>query len=152
MNKQFKILFAIAIFAAMGMTALYAENIGYVDMQKVFMKSEDAKKAQIDFKAKQDKYQQEFEKRQKEIEKAKKDKKSDEEIQKIITKFESELDPQQKELMKLNQELTEQLRSKIIKQAEKAAKKYGIDIVLDHQFVLYGGFDLTDVVITQLNK
>jgi len=146
------LIYLVTLFLMMGITAVYADNIGYVDMQKIFTGYDGAKKAQDDFKKKQDEYQKIFEEKQKEIEKARTDKKTDEEIKKMITQFESELDPKKDELMKLNQELTTKLRDQILSASKKVAEEYGIDVVLDRQVIISGGFDLTDFVIKKLNK
>ncbi|NDD67560.1 OmpH family outer membrane protein, partial [bacterium] len=40
----------------------------------------------------------------------------------------------------------------IFEVSETVAKQFGIDVVLDKRAILAGGFDLTDSVITRLNK
>jgi outer membrane protein len=135
-----------------GVSAAFADNIGYVDLQKVFLSSNEAKKAQDDFKLKQEAYQKEFDDKQKEIEKAKTDNKPEEDIKKMIAKFEKELEPKKDELVKLNQELVTTLKAKILTASEKVAKEYGIDVVLDKQVILIGGFDMTDFVVKKLNS
>ena len=135
-----------------GVSAAFADNIGYVDLQKVFLSSNEAKKAQDDFKLKQDAYQKEFDDKQKEIEKAKTDNKPEEDIKKMIAKFEKELEPKKDELVKLNQELVTTLKAKILTASEKVAKEYGINVVLDKQVILIGGFDMTDFVVKKLNS
>ena len=44
------------------------------------------------------------------------------------------------------------IQEDIIKSTKKVAKSYGIDIVLNKQALLHGGFDLTDFVIDDLNQ
>lgn len=151
MRKNLGVVILTAIMI-LGVSAVYADNIGYIDMQKVFMNYTDAKKAQEDFKKKQDEYQKIYDEKQKEVEKAKIDKKSDEDIKKLISKLETELEPKKDELLKLNQELTMKLRDKILTASQKVAQEYGIDVVMDRQVILTGGFDLTDFVIKNLNK
>ena len=43
------------------------------------------------------------------------------------------------------------IRADILKSSRKVAKEYGVDIVIDKQAILTGGFDLTDFVIEDLN-
>lgn len=152
MNKTRRILCIGIVFIMLAGISSFADNIGYIDMQKIFLGFDEAKKAQEDFKKKQDEYQKIFEDKQKEIEKAKTEKKTDEEIQKLISKFEKELEPQKDTLLKLNQELTLKLKDKILTASKKAAEEYGIDIVLDKQVIITGGFDLTEFVLKKLNK
>lgn len=150
--KKYLGVFVILATLLFGIGLAYADNIGFVDMQKIFLNYDEAKKAQDDFKKKQDEYQKFYDEKQKEVEKAKTDKKSEEDIKKLITKSEEELEPKKEELLKLNQELTNKLKTKILSASEKVAKEYGIDVVFDRQVILTGGFDLTDFVVKKLNQ
>jgi len=154
MRKYSLILLGLMFFCSILLinNKVSADNIGYIDMQKILTGYGEAKNAEADFKKKQDEYQKQFDEKQAQIEKAKTDKKSDNEIKDLISKLEKELEPKKEELIKLNQELTARLRSKIFTAAEAVAKEYGIDIVLDRQVVLIGGFDVTDFVLKKLNQ
>ena len=68
-----------------------------------------------------------------------------------MAEIQEELQPKQEELMKLNNQLMTSIRSDIVNATKKVAKEYGVDIVLDKQALLSGGFDLTDFVIEDLN-
>ena len=57
-----------------------------------------------------------------------------------------------KEIIEYNNQRMMQIREKIIKATRKISKQYGIDVVLDKQALLVGGFDLTDFVIDELNN
>ena len=151
-KKLFVIVVIALVFFVGGVIKTYADSIGYIDLQKVLMNYTEAKKAEEDFRKQQDAYQKQFDQKQAEIEKAKTDKKSDKEIKELITKFEQELEPKKQELIKLNQELTNKLKGKIFEAAGLVAKEYGLDIILDRQVVLIGGFDITDFVLKKLNK
>ena len=54
--------------------------------------------------------------------------------------------------MNLNNQIMTSIRSDIIISTKKVSKEYGIEIVLDKQAILSGGFDLTDFVIEDLNN
>jgi len=150
-----KILILLMIFFAIGLVfqvKTYADNIGYVDLQKVLMSYDEAKKAEEQFRQKQESYQKQYNANEAEIEKAKADKKSDKEISDLVSKFEKDLEPKKQELIKLNQELTMKLKDKIFSAASSVAKEYGLDVILDKQVIIIGGFDITDFVIKKLNN
>ena len=146
-----KIIISISILL-LTICPAFAENIGYVNMQIVFEsynKTEDAKK---DFEKKQNELKEELEEKQEEVAKAQKDNKDPEEIQKLIEEIQEELQPKQEALIQLNNELMFRIREDITLATSKVAKNYGIDIVLDKQVILHGGFDLTNFVVDELNK
>lgn len=145
----------ISIFLLMMMVVLsahtYAETIGVVDLQKVFVSYDETDKARKDFEKKQAELRKELDKKQKQLEKAQKDNKKPEEIEALIKDIQEELQPKQEELIQLNNELMASIRTDILKATKKVAKNYGVDIVFDKQAVLHGGFELTDFVIDELN-
>ena len=147
-----KIALLILIFLIGSTTYLHAENIGTVDLQKVFVSYKETEKARNDFEKKQAELRKELEKKQKKLEKAQKNNKKPEEIQKLVEEIQEELQPKQEALIKLNNELMASIRADILKSSRKVAKEYGIDIVIDKQAILSGGFDLTDFVIEDLNN
>jgi outer membrane protein len=145
----------LVIIMALGLMVnlpVFCENIGFVDLQKVFVNYKETEKAKEGFEKKQNELREELEKKQKKLEKAQKDNKKPEEIQKMVAEIQEELQPKQEELMNLNNQIMTAIRSDIIISTKKVAKEYGIEIVLDKQAVLNGGFDLTDFVIDDLNN
>ncbi len=54
--------------------------------------------------------------------------------------------------MEYNNQLMAQIKGKITKATKKVSKQYGIDVVVDKQALLVGGFDLTGFVIDELNN
>jgi Skp family chaperone for outer membrane proteins len=132
--------------------SLFANSIGYVDMQKTFFGYEEAQKAQEKIQQKQEDFQKKFEKGQKKVQTAREENKTEKKINELITKLEKELTPQKEELVKLNQDLTLKLKGDIISATKEVAKEYNIDIVLDKQVILTGGFDMTDYVLEKLNN
>jgi len=147
-----KKLVLLALILMVGFSVnLKAETIGVVDLQKVFISYDETDKARKDFEKKQKELRDELEEKQKTLEKAQQDNKKPEDIQKLVEEIQEELQPKQEELIKLNNELMASIRADILRSARKVAKEYGIDMVIDKQAVLNGGFDLTDFVIEDLN-
>lgn len=132
--------------------AVSAETIGFVDMQHVFMNYNETQKARADFEEKQDELRKELESKQALLDTAQKEKKDPEEIEQIIQEIQDELKPKQEELLSLNNQLMSKIRNDILIATSKVAKSYGIDVVMDKQALLYGGFDLTDFVLDDLNR
>jgi len=130
----------------------FAESIGIINMQKIFLSYNKSKKFQKEFDKKKEKLQKEFEKRQKKILKAKEKGKDEKKIKKLIEEMEEELKPKQDDLIQYNNALTGELRTDILQAATSLAKYYNIDVVLDKQAVIIGGFDITDFVIEKLNS
>ena len=88
----------------------------------------------------------------KKIEKARKKNKSEKEIEKISKEIEDKLTPKRDTMVRQEEEAQRELLVKIISEAKKVAKEYGIDVILDKRVTYVGGFDLTDYVIQKLNK
>ena len=155
MNRFTQFLLTILV-ASMTLTGLastaFADNIGFVDLEKVFARYKDAVKLQQDLQKRRETYQKLFEEKNKKLEEVKKKSKKDDEIQKFIEKTEDELKPKQEELVKYEGEANRKMALKIFEVSEVVAKEFGIDVVLDKRAILSGGFDLTDSVITRLNK
>ncbi len=155
MNRFTKFLLTILV-ASVTLTGLastaFADNIGFVDLEKVFARYKDAVKLQQDLQKRRETYQKLFEDKNKKLEEVKKKSKKEEEVQKFIEKTEDELKPKQEELVKYEGEANRKMAAKIFETSEVVAKEFGIDVVLDKRAILSGGFDLTDSVITRLNK
>jgi outer membrane protein len=149
---KFKILFVILGLALINSSSLFADNIGYVEMDRLFKDSKIVKNYEDNIASKQEKYQELVEKNTAKIEKAKEKEKSQEEIQELITEIEEEMQPFQQEIMQIQAGFQQQLLFEINRAAKEAAEEYAIDVVLDKQFILYGGFNLTDKVLEKLNK
>lgn len=132
--------------------ALWAESIGFIDIQKVFTGYEKTQSAQDKFRDKEQALQKEIEEKQKEIEKAKEDKKSEADIRELIDRLDNELEPKRRELLEIREALTNEIQNDIIKATEAAAKDLGIDVVVDKQAVIVGGIDMTSLVIEKLSQ
>ncbi len=143
---------ALAIMFVMSFGAVHAENIGYIDMERLFQSLKEGRKIQADVQLKRADYEKLVDSKQKEIEKAKADKKSDEEIQKVVDKIKEELKPKQEEILKFESEVQQKLLAKIKEMTKVVAKRYSVDVVIDKRVVYFGGFDLTDFIADRLNK
>jgi Skp family chaperone for outer membrane proteins len=133
-------------------SALDLNSIGFIDVQKVFKGYKATAKAQDELSKKEAEFKKAFEESQSKLEKAQKDGKSDEELEKMKEELEKELTPKREELLKLNEKITTKLQMEIVSAVKVVAKKVGIDVVLDKQVVITGGMDLSDMVITELNR
>ncbi len=146
-----KLMITILGIMVMLSSASFAETIGFVDLQKVFVEFNETEKAKKDFEEKQSKLREEMEEKQKRLQKAEEENKSPEELQKLVMELQEELQPKQQELIDYNNQLMAKIKEKITKATKKIAKQYGVDVVVDKQALLVGGFDLTDFVIDELN-
>jgi Skp family chaperone for outer membrane proteins len=151
MKKLLIFVIAIAFTAGVAHAANFA-SIGYIDVQKVFKEYKETAKAQGDLSKQEESFKKEFEDSQAQLAKAEKDGKKPEELDKMKKELENKLAPKRETLLKLNAELTGKLQQDILAAVQKVAKKVGIDVVLDKQVVITGGMDLTDMVITAVNK
>ncbi|NBV83972.1 OmpH family outer membrane protein, partial [bacterium] len=141
----FTILVAMMTLTGMASTA-FADNIGFVDLEKVFSRYKEAVKLQQDIQKRREGYQKLFEEKNKKLDEIKKKSKKEDDIQKFIQKTESELKPKQEELIKYEAEANRKMAATIFEVSETVAKQFGIDVVLDKRAILAGGFDLTDSV------
>ena len=127
-------------------------NIGHVDVQKVFKEYKETSKAQEELAKQEGSFKKDFEESQKKLEAAEKEGKKKEDLEKMKKEFEEKLAPKRDTLLQLNQQLTGKLQQKILDAVKKVAKKVGIEVVFDKQVVIVGGMDLTELVLTELNK
>lgn len=151
MKKIYVLGVVIALMFAFSVSAL-AATIGYIEVHKVFTEYKETKKAQDDLDKKQKEFKEKLEEKQEEIDKARKDGKTDAEIRDMIKDMEKELDPEKEQLLRTNEEMTRKLQGDIVKAVEAVGKELGIDVVLDKQVIITGGVDITDMVLTKLNK
>ena len=127
-------------------------GMGFIDVQKVFKEYKETGKAQGELAKKEEAFKKEFEESQKKLQEAEKKGKTKEELDKMKTELEEKLAPKREELLKTNEKLTIKLQQDIVKAVTTVAKKMGIEVVVDKQVVITGGTDLTDMVVSELNK
>lgn len=150
MKKLLLIALAAVFFAGVSHAAM--DNVGYIDVQKVFKEYKETDKAQKDLSKDEESFKKEFEDSQKKLADAEKNGKKQEELEKMKKELEEKLAPKRDSLIKKNQELTGRIQAAILESVKKVAKKVGVEVVLDKQVLIIGGMDLTDMVITELNK
>lgn len=147
------IIAAIAIMFVAGIShAVSFTGIGFIDVQKVFKEYKETSKAQGDLAKQEESFKKDFEASQAKLADAEKSGKKKDELEKMKKDMEEELAPKRDTLLRLNEQLTTKLQAKILDSVKKVAKKVGIEVVLDKQVVINGGMDLTEMVITELNK
>ncbi len=151
MKKILIAIVAVAFFAGLSHAANFT-SIGFIDVQKVFKEYKETNKAQTELSKQEESFKKEFDESQKKLEKAEKDGKSKEDLEKMKKELEEKLSPKRETLLKLNEQLTGKLQQDILAAVKKVAGKVGIDVVLDKQVVITGGMDLSEMVITELNK
>jgi len=144
-----KNLIVIMMIMALFATAAWSAGMGTIDVQKVFFNYKEAKKMQDDFADKEKAYKDKLQKKQDELEKAQSDPNKYKQLKK---KIEEDLDGDREKLVELNQKLSTDLKEKILQAVKKVAKSYALDSVVDKQVVLYGGIEITDWVVDELNK
>jgi len=150
--KKLVALLVVALFLGVVVGSAFAENIGFIDVAKVFKEYKATAKAEEDLKKERDSYEKEFKDAQEKLDKAEKDNKSKEEMDTLKKDLETRLEPKRKSLLSLNEQLTTKLQLDIVGSVKAVAKKVGIDVVLDKQAIITGGVDLTEMVINDLNK
>lgn len=129
-----------------------ADNIGYLDSQLAMTKYKKFISEQKKWEKKRDKLKKEIEKKQKKLEEAEDKNRSEEDLIKMKEQFDKELNPKIEQLQQEQRQQITLLRNNIMESAKEVAKSYGIDVILEKQVVLNGGFDLTNLVIDKLNK
>lgn len=147
------VLLVLALFLAAGVSsAANFSGIGTIDVQKVFKEYKETSKAQAELAKQESSFKKEFEESQKKLETAEKDGKKKEDLEKMKKELEEKLSPKRDSLLKLNEQLTIKLQAKILEAVKKVAARVGVEVVLDKQVVITGGMDLTEMVVTELNR
>jgi outer membrane protein len=150
--KKFVAISVAVLFLCVFVGSAFADNIGFIDVAKVFKGYKATSSAEEQLKKERDDYEKEFKSAQEKLDKAQKENKSTAEVESMRKDLEDKLDPKKKALLDLNEQLTTKLQLEIVTSVKKVAKKVGIDIVLDKQAIITGGVDLTEMVINDLNK
>jgi len=138
-----------------------ADNIGFIDLEKVFQKAKMVQTFDKNIKQKREAYEKSYKANQEKLAKLQQSKdqaktekekaKIDKDAEALIKKVEEELRPKQEEITQLESGFQQTLLFTVTSTAEKVAKSYNIDVVVDKRAVFYGGFDLTDFVIEKIN-
>ena len=150
--KKIVIAFIALAFSVGISHAADLASVGFIDVQKVFRGYKATEKAQSELAKQEESFKKEFEDSQKKLEQAQKDGKKEVDLEKMKKEFETKLAPKRETLLRLNEQLTGKLQAEILTAVKKVSKKVGIELVLDKQVVITGGMDLTEMVVSELNK
>jgi len=144
-DRQFQIavlLLLIGLTAAVVGLGIFTEDesvdkVAYVDLEKVFAEHPARTAAEQTLNKKAAEYKQQIEEQTDEL--------SGSEQKELLMKYQSELGELEEELLA---QVTAEVENIIVKTAEKRKVKF----VLDEDYILYGGYDLTDEVLTEIDK
>lgn len=129
-----------------------ASEIGYIDTDLIFQKAKFVQTFRENFTEKEKDFNELLQKKSKKIEEAIAKGKPEDEIRELVQKRDEELEPKKKELMQYEISFRQNFLLNVTSTAKKVAEEYKIDVVLDKQVIYFGGYDLTDLVLNQLNK
>ncbi|HTY13206.1 MAG TPA: OmpH family outer membrane protein [Candidatus Omnitrophota bacterium] len=152
MTAALVVLFFAANFAMAQAASSTTSSMGSIDVQKIFKGYKATAKAQQQLSKDEESFKKDFEDSQKKLEDAQKNGKSKDDIEKMRSDLEEKLAPKRDALLKLNEQLTVGLQKDIVAAVSKVAQKLGLETVVDKQVVIYGGMDITDMVLSELNK
>jgi outer membrane protein len=140
-KRLFRIILIIYVILVLSFSIVSSQqsiNIGYVDYSKVFLEFRYTKNVQAEIK-----------KRQSDIEKlvedAKKSGKTDKEIKELRAK-------EEKKLGEYVEKARQDIKNKILKEIENIAKSKKLSVVIEKKIRIWGGIDITDEVLKNLNK
>lgn len=144
-DRQFQIavlLLLIGLTAAVVGLGIFTEDesvdkVAYVNLEKVFAEHPARTAAEQTLNKKAAEYKQQIEEQTDEL--------SGSEQKELLMKYQSELGELEEELLA---QVTAEVENIIVKTAEKRKVKF----VLDEDYILYGGYDLTDEVLTEIDK
>jgi outer membrane protein len=144
----------VAVFFAANFAFAQAatSTTGFIDVQKIFKEYKETVSAQKQLSKEEESFKKEFEESQKKLEAAQKDGKSKEDIEKMRASLEEKIAPKREALLKLNEKLTLTIQQKIVSAVGKVAQKLGLETVFVKQVIIYGGMDITEMVLSELNK
>jgi outer membrane protein len=162
--KKIFMLMVMGLFMA-GSVYASSMRIAYIDFQKVFESYYKTDQVNKDLKGKTDEWQGQLDKYKKEISALKENydkneskmsdsdkKKAREEIMGKLQKYQSLGQDLTGKLKKLQYSQYEKIKEDIQKFLERFGKREKYNLILDRAVVFYGGTDITDKVIKQLNK
>jgi Skp family chaperone for outer membrane proteins len=133
-------------------STIAASEIGFIDTDLIFQKAKFVQTFRENFTEKEKDFNEILQKKSKKIEEAIAKGKPEDEIRELVKKRDTELEPKKKELMQYEISFRQNFLLNVTTTAKKVAEEYKIDVVLDKQVIYHGGYDLTDLVLNQLNK
>ncbi len=142
-----------SIFAFAGLISLtFAINIGYIDLQQTFNDYNKTMAIRADMQLKEDTYNTILADKQKNVDEAKKKNADERTINQMMADIEKDLAPQKQELLELNRQYAQEIQADIVIVVKEVAKLMNVEIVLDKKSIVWGGLDMTQLVIAKLNK
>lgn len=144
-------MFLVLYFCCFGLT-ISADQVGIVDMLYLFEKDKIVIKSRESFTEKAEDYKKALDKHQLKIEEAIEKKKSEKDINKLVERRDEEMEPKKVELQRFEMSVEQSFKYRVETTAKKVAEEYSIDVVVDKQAVLFGGFDLTNIILDRLNQ
>lgn len=136
--KALIIVFVLLIFSFSIISSSQSLNIGVVDYSKVFIEYKETKNIQNEIKRRQETIS-------KLVEDYKKKGMSDKQISELRAK-------EEKKLGEFIEEARQNIRAKIFKEIEKVAKAKNLSVVIEKKIRIWGGLDITQEVLNNLNK
>ena len=146
--KLAKIILSLAVLASVSLAA----TVGYIDVKQVFEGYNKTKTVQDDLNNKMKDYEKLRNKHAQKLNEAKIDGKTEKELEKLQEEMKKELGPKEAEIQMINDEQMAKIRKDIIAAVDAISREVGIDVVVDKQVIISGGMDLTEQIITRLNK
>lgn len=132
------IIFFSLMFSFSVVSSSQSLNVGVVDYSKVFMEYRETKNVQNEIKKRQEAIE-------KLIENYKKKGMSDKQISELRAK-------EEKKLGDFVENARQNIRMKINREIERIAKAKNLSVVLEKKIRIWGGLDITQEVLSNLNK
>lgn len=129
-----------------------ADTVGYLDSQRILREYNEALTAQAELAQKQKEFQELLLERQSQLKTLKNEGTSQDDLVEKEEQIKSELEPVRDELLRYNEELSSRIENEVLETTKAVAKQLRIDVVLDKQAVLFGGMDITSLVLSKLNQ
>lgn len=136
--KGFVIILLSTIFTFSSISSYQTFSVGFVDYSKVFMEYKETKRVQTEIKKRQETIE-------KLVENYKKKGISEKEINELRAK-------EERKLGDFVEKAREEIRSRIKKEIERVAKSKNLSVVLEKRIRIWGGIDITQEVLKNLNK
>lgn len=149
---KFVSVLVVLVFCLSFTASAFAASIGFIDVNKVYTEYKEYKKVKDELKKKEDDYSKSEKEAQEKLDKAIEEKKSEIELKKLRDELLETLKPKGEEYLSVKKQLMDKINNDIVTATGKVSKKIGIDVVVDKVAVITGGVDLTNMVITELNK
>ena len=148
---MFKFILKVCIIASLIGISCQASEIGVIDTAAIFQKAKFVQNFRDSFAEKEKEFNELNQKKQEKIQEAL-SKGDNEKATKLAQERDEELTPKKEQLMQLEMSFQQTFLLNVQSTSKKVAEEYGIDIILDSNVVYYGGFDITDFVLTKLNQ